>query len=92
MPRCPYCGKTFDTERGLKQHIAKSHMERIDTGFGEKIRFLNPATFDLIGAMGLKEQPKKKSGKGKSTGKKKTQKKSGKKTGKKKGGMFDFFW
>jgi len=83
MPRCPYCGKVFDTERGLKQHIAKSHMERIDIGFGEKIRFLNPATFDPLGAMGLKEQPKKKSSK------KKGRKKS---TKKKKGGIFDFFW
>ncbi len=91
MPRCPYCGKLFDTERGLKQHITKAHTEKIDTGFGGKIRFLNPATFDLMGAMGLKEQPKKKS-KCKSTGKKKTQKKSQKKTAKKKKkGLFDLF-
>ncbi len=63
MPKCPYCGKVFDTERGLKQHITKVHMEKINIGFGEKIRFLNPATFDLLGAIGLKEQPKKKSSK-----------------------------
>ncbi len=25
MPTCPYCGKSFETERGLKIHVARVH-------------------------------------------------------------------
>jgi len=41
MPECPYCGRWFKTERGLNQHIAKSHESRIGD-----IRFIDPTTID----------------------------------------------
>ena len=27
---CPYCGKTYKTEKGLTDHIAKEHPEEIE--------------------------------------------------------------
>ena len=46
MPECPYCGKWFRSNKGLKQHIAKSH-----TSHGPLGRVLNPMTFDFLGAV-----------------------------------------
>jgi len=82
----------FDSERGLKQHITKAHTDKIDLGI-TTIRVLNPASFDLMGAMGLKDTSRTKRSKKSSKTKKakKSEKKASKKTAKKKGGLFSLW-
>lgn len=55
MPECPYCGKVFKTEKGLRQHITKVHKEK--TEFGQ---VLDPSTIDIEGKLERRAKRKKK--------------------------------